>query len=103
MTNEALKAFISEYSNRIFVIVLDNNHKVFIGSPLTTPKNQELSTIDKIQYKTVGGVDLFGFKRVDETYGEEVPFINWMVTGCIQSIAVTEEEGTYLPDLNKWF
>ena len=103
MTNVALQAFIAEFGNRIFVIVLDNNHKVFIGSPLTTPENQALSTIDQIMYKTYDGVDMFGFKRIDRTYGEAVPFINWMITGCIQSIAVTEEEGVYLPDLNKWF
>ena len=105
MTNAALQAFIAEFGNKIFVIVLDNNHKVFIGSPLQTYDNKLTTTIDQLKFKTYGDVDMFGISRVDHTWeGRDVPFTNWMVTACIQSIAVTDgDDLTYLPDLNKWF
>ena len=105
MTNEALKAFIEEYGNRIFVITLDNNHKVFIGSPITSDANKNLGTIDKIQFKTFGDVDMFGVSHVDRTFENiEVPFTSWLVTACIQSIAVTDgDDLTYLPKLYKFF
>lgn len=103
MTNDALKAFIEEFGNRIFVITLDNNHKVFIGAPITSDPNKV--TIDQIKFKTYNGVDMFGVPHVDCTFqGIEVPFTSWLVTACIQSIAVTDgDDLTYLPNLYKFF
>lgn len=106
MTNAALQAFVAEYGERIFAITLDNNHKIFMGVAARLP--YDTTTAASIQYKTFGDTDMFGIPHTDVTYeGIAVPYINWMVTGCIQAIHVTDESdgqpGTYLPDLNKFF
>lgn len=106
MTNEALKAFIDEMGDRCFLLCTDNGHKFFFGAP----HGQEAAIYaSQIQYKTVGGVDMFGVSRVDRTWqGIGVPYTTWAVTSYIQFICVVDpdEEGNiteYLPDLNKWF
>ena len=106
MTNDALKALIAEYGERVFAITLDNNHKIFFGVAARLP--YDATTVESIQYKTYSGVDMFGIPHVDRTWeGHEVPYINWLVTGCIQAVHVTNEAdgnpGHLLPDLNKFF
>lgn len=103
MTNEALKAFIEEFKAKMFLIMLDNNHKIMFGIKEMFPKTIYYTNIE---YKTVGGVDMFGITRTDSTWnGNAVTYTNWYVTGCIQMISVTadDSDGGYLPDLNKFF
>lgn len=106
MTNEALKAFIDEMGDRIFLIATDNGHKYFFGAP---HGDDAVVYATQIQYKTVGGVDMFGVSRIDTNWGGiKVPVTTWAVTSYIQFIGVVDpdEKGNiteYLPDLNKWF
>lgn len=101
MTNAALQAFIDEFGARMIVIVIDNNHKIMFG--VSAMGDNALFYTD-IQYKTVGGVDMFGVTRTDTTWeGKSVTFTNWYVTACIQMISTTETDGVDLPDLNKYF
>lgn len=101
MTNAGLKAFLEEFGARMFVIVLDNNHKIMFGVKEMAPNTIFYTNI---QYKTFDGVDMFGVTRVDNTWNDcKVQFTNWYVTGCIQMIATTETEDMDLPDLNKFF
>lgn len=102
MTNAGLQAMIDEFGERIFCITLDNAHKVFFGVAARLP--YEDLTIDKIELKTFGDVDMFGVPHTDHTWeGHVIPYTNWLVTGCIQAIHTTDELGIYLPDLNKFF
>lgn len=102
MTNAALQAMIAEYGERIFGITLDNAHKIYLGVAAKLPYDNV--TVNDLIFKTFDGVDMFGVPHNDHTWGgHEVPFINWMVTACIQSVHMTTELGQYLPDLNKYF
>ena len=103
MTNAALQAIIAEYGERIFCITLDNNHKIMLGLQSRLESGNGF-TVNDIQYKTFGDTDMFGFWRTDHTWNNQhIKYINWMVTGCIQAVHVTEEMTTYLPDLNRFF
>lgn len=106
MTNAALQAFIQEFGDKIFLIVLDNNHKVFMTTNATSEGNENDATT--IEMKTFGDVDMFRVKHTDRTWHngqrpEGIKYSGWMVTGCIQSIYTTDDEEYYVPDLNKFF
>lgn len=102
MTNAALQAMVAEFGERIFCITLDNNHKIFLGLAARLPEDGV--SVNDIVYKTYDGVDLFGVPHISHTWnGIDVPYTNWLVTGCIQAVHTTDELGEYLPDLNKFF
>lgn len=106
MTNNGLKAFIDEFGSKIFMILMDNNHKVFMGTDVTSDGNyNDASTLE---LKTFGDVDMFRVKHVDRTWHhpavkDGIAFSGWLVTGCIQAIYVSDDDSPYLPDLNKFF
>lgn len=102
MTNESLQAFITEHGNKIFCILLNNNRKVFLGVS-RDPGNTVNAT--ELILETIGGVDMFGIKHIDRTWGVNtaIPFTEWFVTGFIEGIFVTDELGTEIPDINKIF
>lgn len=104
-TNDVLKKMIEEYGDRIFMIQLDNAHKIFFGTPQSDGNIIQLSDLI---YKTVNGTDLFGFRRIDRTWDKEVPWLQWWTTAFIQTIGITEAEMSpqgdlYLPDINKFY
>lgn len=102
MTNKALQAMIAEFGEKIFCIILDNNHKIFFGVAARLP--YEDLTVTHIVYKTYDGVDMFGVPHTDHTWeGKVIPYTNWFPTSCIQGVAVTNAETDDLPDLNKFF
>lgn len=106
MTNNGLQAFINEFGTKIFMILMDNNHKVFMGTDVTSEGNFNDGT--SLELKTFGGVDMFRVKHVDRTWhtsdkADGIAYSGWLVTGCIQAIYVTDDEDLYLPDLNKFF
>lgn len=98
MTNAALKALVAEMGDRIFAICLDNGHKVFCG--INARNEDNIVYASQLEYKTVEGVDMFGVKHVDHTWGSDaIEYHVWFVTSFIQFIYATDELTTHVPDL----
>jgi hypothetical protein len=100
MNNESLKAIIAELGSKIFLIQMDDGHKVWIGTPNS---DGNTNTIEDIQFKTFGNVDMFGVRHVDHSWGNEIPYWHWMVTSYVQFVVATEELSDHLPDVNRFF
>lgn len=115
MTNVALQALIDLYGNQIFMINFDGSKKLFIGiDPGTNAgkktmqiakEYEQVLTWDDISLETVGGTDFVVIHRKHcATWdGINVPYKHYMVSATIWTVAVTDEYGDYLPDLNKFF
>ena len=105
MTNKALKAMIEKHGDKIFAFVLDNNRKLFFNVDGGSPENAVSPGM--LIFETVEGVDMVGVPRHDSTWGTGRPvtvdYVHWLATEFIQSIATTNELGSVLPDLNKFF
>lgn len=107
-SNEVLKTLIQEYGDRIFMIQLDNGHKIFFGTP---QGKDNVLQVEDLEFRTIDGCDMFGIRRVDHTWGNSkdgVPWLQWWTTAFVQTVCITEAplspSGDYwLPDLNKFF
>ena len=89
MTNVALKAMIDELGERICIIALDNNVKIYIGYPSSTVKS-----VNEIQLKTFGDTDMIGIPKAinnPKLVREGVCSTTWHPTACIQIIATMDE------------
>lgn len=88
MTNSALQAMIEEYGNRICIIVLDNDVKIYIGYPSSTLKNAS-----DIIFKTFGDTDMIGIpKEVSNPVARRQGVMTtiWHPTACIQMVATVD-------------
>ena len=89
MTNEALKAMIDEFGDRLCVIYFDNGLKLLIGYPGQTPQHAS-----DLILKTINGIDLVGVRQ-QSTYTQDradgVTYVNYHRTECIQYVAIMDE------------
>jgi hypothetical protein len=89
MTNDALRAMISELGERISIIIFDNNFKVYIGYP-----SSGIKSVNEIQFKTFGDFDMIGIPRKTSNpkmNREGVTITDWHPTECIQLVATLDE------------
>ena len=97
MTNSALKAMIEEFGNRINIIVLDNDVRIYIGYP-----SSPLKDVNDIILKTFGDIDMIGIPKAvgnPKAQRNGVTTTIWHPTACIQLIAtVDEDHPNYLID-----
>lgn len=108
MDNKALKAFIDEFGDKTFFMMMTDNHRFLIGAVADTatrditrqaPQAVYFTTKD-IEYKTFGDTDMFSIPRESSNLeGITVKYHTWFVTSTIQYIQVTDELTNYLPDL----
>lgn len=89
MNNAALKAALTELSDRVCMIIVDNDRRISIGY-----KDSPLQDVNDIQYKTWGGEDFFGYSRAS-TYTMDrdlgVTYTTWHRTDMIQQIVAMDD------------
>lgn len=93
MTNTGLKALFTKYGNRVYLIQLDNERRIFIGYP--NQDNSPQSHTDFI-YDAFDGTDFFGFKhKVPGCYDDknvQLEVVDWYPTDQIQYVGVMESD-----------
>lgn len=90
MNNEHLKAAVAELGNRLSVIYMDNNHKLFFGYR----NGDDCWSASDIRYKTWNGEDFFGCSQksgLTQDRDNGVTYTVWHRTDCIQAIAAMDE------------
>ena len=88
MTNAALKAMIEELGDRICIIIMDNDVRIYIGYPSSTLKNAS-----DIILKTFGDTDMIGIPKAvnnPKAQREGITTTIWHPTACIQLIATVD-------------
>ena len=92
MNNAAFKAFIEEFGDQICIIVLDNTSHIYVGYP-----SSPLKKLDQIEFKTFGGVDMFGVPSNPLSPNETklgISHIAWHPTLTIQGIYLIDKDHT---------
>lgn len=91
MTNAAFQAFLAEFGDRLCVITLDNNAKIYVEY-----QNQQSSVrVNEIKFKTFGGVDMFAVPSWPMNPAEANKGIThevWHPTFTIQALVLIDEE-----------
>ena len=99
MTNKGLQALIDEFGERIRFIALDNGKKIYLN--YERGLSEAPIKVSDLVLKSFGGVDMFGYKRVENHFGKSpnVEFMAWNVTQFIQQVLIVEENSEmYNPD-----
>lgn len=93
MTNAAFQAFLKEFGDRLCVITLDNNAKIYCEYE-SGGGNSSVKVKD-IEFRTIGGVDMFAVpswpmnrKEVEMGIKHQV----WHPTFTIQALVLIDED-----------
>ncbi len=90
MTNKALQAMITEFGDRICMIVFDNNNKIYIGY-----QSSPLQKASELTLATKGDVDFVGVPVIPKDpklVRLGVTGVAWHPTECIQAVFVIDEK-----------
>lgn len=97
MTNQAFKAFLDRFGERLCVITLDNNAKIYVEYKAGGGKSSV--KVSEIKMETIGGVDMFCVpsypmnpREVDMGIVHEV----WHPTQYIQALVCIDEAHKHL-------
>lgn len=97
MTNDALKAFLAEFGERLCVITLDNNAKIYVeyqaGNGTSSVK------VSDIELRTIGGIDMFAVPSWPMNPKEQAMGIKhqvWHPTFTIQALVLIDEAHKHL-------
>lgn len=93
MDNKALKAFLDEFGERLCVITLDNNAKIYVeyaaGNGTASVK------VKDIKMQNIGGVDMFAVPSWPMNPREQAMGIThevWHPTFTIQALVLIDEK-----------
>lgn len=86
MTKGTVDAILSQFKDKLAVIIMDNNMKL----PVNYANGRRISTIDNIDTITIGNTDFLRERRIDHTTGEI--YYNLLPVSIIQGIIYTEED-----------
>jgi len=99
MTNAGLQAMISEYGERIAILVWNNGFRVHIGY---RGANDALKSVNDLQFKSFGGVDMVGVRSpstLSRDRAAGVTMTTWHDTAELQHVIVMDEGfEDYRPD-----
>ncbi len=90
MTNASVQALITEFGDRICMLIFDNGPRVFIGYPSSAAKS-----VNDLKFETFGGTDYIGVPKETNRPNERrkgVKFTIWHRTETLFSV-ITVDEG----------
>ncbi len=88
MTNTALQGMINEFGERICMLILDNDIRIYIGYP-----SSPLKSVNDIQFRTINNIDFIGVPKKSSKPADiknGVSATIWHDTSIVQGVGVMD-------------